>query len=154
MTKMNKCHPDKPFFAKAMCQSCYNANYRAKNKTYLDALTSKWHKDNKDQANANKIAWALKNPDKVKETKRAYVQRNLSSYRAMCAKRHASKMQRTPIWADLKAIKEFYTNCPAGMEVDHIVPMQGKNVSGLHVLSNLQYLTKSENAKKHNKFGE
>tara|TARA_B110000211_G_scaffold32111_1_gene32514 strand:- start:734 stop:1270 length:537 start_codon:yes stop_codon:yes gene_type:complete len=67
-------------------------------------------------------------------------------------KRRASKLQRTPAWADLEAIKQFYINCPKGYHVDHIVPLQGVNISGLHVLNNLQYLTKSENCKKSNKY--
>jgi hypothetical protein len=67
-------------------------------------------------------------------------------------KRRASKLQRTPAWADLEAIKQFYLNCPKGYEVDHIVPLQGVNVSGFHVLNNLQYLTKSENCSKGNKY--
>tara|TARA_R110001632_G_scaffold23527_1_gene66597 strand:- start:353 stop:790 length:438 start_codon:yes stop_codon:yes gene_type:complete len=68
------------------------------------------------------------------------------------AKRRVVKLQRTVFWADLKAIKEFYTNCPKGYHVDHIVPLQGTNVSGLHVLNNLQYLTKSQNLSKGNKW--
>jgi len=68
-------------------------------------------------------------------------------------KRRATKLQRTAPWADLKAIKEFYLNCPKGYHVDHIVPLQGTNVSGLHVLNNLQYLTATQNLKKGNKYG-
>ena len=71
---------------------------------------------------------------------------------ATVAKRRAAKLQRTPAWADLKAIKQFYLNCPKGYEVDHIVPLQGVNVSGFHVLNNLQYLTKSENSSKGNRY--
>ena len=67
-------------------------------------------------------------------------------------KRQAAKLQRVPKWADLEAIKLFYKNCPAGMTVDHIIPLQGKIVSGLHVANNLQYLTRKENAAKNNHF--
>lgn len=71
------------------------------------------------------------------------------------AKYRASKLHRTPVWLskeELDQIAIFYANCPEGYEVDHILPLQGKLVSGLHVLSNLQYLTKADNAIKNNSF--
>jgi hypothetical protein len=71
------------------------------------------------------------------------------------AKYNASKLQRTHSWLsekDLQEIANFYANCPEGFEVDHVIPLQGKFASGLHVRSNLQYLTKEENAKKSNLF--
>lgn len=71
---------------------------------------------------------------------------------AKAAKYRAAKLQRTPEWADDQAIKEFYKNCPKGYQVDHIVPLQGELVSGLHTLSNLQYLSAEDNHKKGNKF--
>ena len=71
---------------------------------------------------------------------------------ATVAKRRAAKLQRTPAWADLEAIKQFYLNCPKGYHVDHDVPLQGENISGLHVLNNLVYLTAEDNLKKSNKW--
>lgn len=61
-------------------------------------------------------------------------------------------VERTPIWQDLEEIYDFYSKCPKGYHVDHIIPLRGENVSGLHVLQNLQYLPAHENMSKGNKY--
>jgi len=66
-------------------------------------------------------------------------------------KRRAIKLKAIPKWCNLDRIKEIYKNCPKGYHVDHIVPLQGKNVCGLHVENNLQYLTAEQNIAKGNK---
>ena len=68
------------------------------------------------------------------------------------AKRRASKLERTVAWSDTERIKQFYEDCPDGYHVDHIVPLQGERVSGLHTIDNLQYLLASKNMSKSNKF--
>ena len=71
----------------------------------------------------------------------------------MNRKYEAIKLQRLPKWLteeQLQQIKDFYVNCPQGMTVDHIYPLQGRYVSGLHHPDNLQYLTKSANSRKYN----
>lgn len=60
--------------------------------------------------------------------------------------------ERTPVWADTSAIRDFYAKCPVGMHVDHIIPLRGRYVSGLHVLANLQYLDAKDNMSKGNRF--
>jgi hypothetical protein len=96
---------------------------------------------------------------KAREEFREYT--NVSSYCIPCElpmrnkfsmDRHAAKLQRTPAWANHDKIKEVYENCPEGHEVDHIIPLQGDLVSGLHVENNLQYLTKYENCSKGNRY--
>lgn len=66
--------------------------------------------------------------------------------------RNALKLSRIPKWANLDKIKEIYRNCPKGYHVDHIVPLQGRNVCGLHVETNLQYLSAKDNLAKGNKW--
>lgn len=97
-------------------------------------------------------------PEKYRESCRNWYNktkewRNTSSLRRFnSANRIAKKLQRTPKWADTDKIREIYKNKPDGYEVDHIIPLQGKLVSGLHVPDNLQYLTPFENQSKKNKF--
>jgi HNH endonuclease len=102
-----------------------------------------------------------KNPQK--EIKRAlkWAKENPDKKAAANAKRLASKLQRTPKWLSieqLKEIEQFYTDAnyltnltKTQFEVDHILPLQGKTISGLHVPWNLQLLTASENASKGNR---
>lgn len=76
-----------------------------------------------------------------------------SKYRVAQARQAEMRRElRMPKWADKEAIKQFYMNRPEGYQVDHIIPLQGKLVSGLHVLENLQYLTAAENNRKHNHY--
>lgn len=86
------------------------------------------------------------------EKARIAYKENPNPYKANSAKRRALLKSAVPKWADLDAIKLFYKNCPEGYEVDHIIPLQGKNVCGLHILENLQYLTFKDNRAKYNKF--
>lgn len=81
--------------------------------------------------------WRAANPQHRNALKRKYI---------------ADKGKRTPAWADLKAIVDFYKKCPIGLHVDHIYPLRGKFVSGLHVVENLQYLSATENMRKNNRF--
>lgn len=68
------------------------------------------------------------------------------------AKYKSAYLNRVMLWSSLESISEFYAKCPKGYHVDHIIPLQGDTVSGLHVLENLQYLTAFDNIQKHNKF--
>ena len=66
--------------------------------------------------------------------------------------RETRKRERTPQWSDLGEIRRIYTERPEGYEVDHILPLAGELICGLHVPHNLQYLPARENMSKGNRF--
>lgn len=75
------------------------------------------------------------------------------------AQRRVAKLQRTPPWADEDLIRAVYRQAreltvSTGVmhHVDHIIPLQGRLVSGLHVHTNLQILPWRENVQKKNRF--
>lgn len=83
---------------------------------------------------------------------KAWRQNNRGSSNAIAVRRYVAKLQRVPPWADLDAIAKVYTEAAAkGLTVDHVYPLRGKLVSGLHVANNLQLLTRAANSSKGNK---
>lgn len=143
-----------------ICKDCNRENsarYRAKNpekarKYVANAWKKNRAKYRKGHTKAT-TAWKRRNPEKVKQIGinwRAKV--GLGYGRAARAKRRATEKRQLPSWADIGAIKQIYAKCPPGHHVDHVIPLRGKFVSGLHVETNLQYLPASENQRKHNQF--
>ena len=110
----------------------YMSSYAEKQKEKIKEIASRWQKNNKGKVNAN------------------------------TAIRHTAKMMRKPKW--LTKEDKTYIQClyqlsemrsrSSGISwnVDHIVPLQGKNVSGLHVPWNLQVIPASANFRKNNRF--
>ena len=87
------------------------------------------------------------NIDRFKEYRTA----NRGARRGYVATARANRRKRAVPWGSKDDIKAFYQECPDGFHVDHILPMQAKEVCGLHVLSNLQYLPAKDNMLKQNK---
>lgn len=106
----------------------------------------KWRKDNIDHTKVYH-----------KKYSKEHYSNNRTKYYSSNAKRRASKLHATPAWLSrpqLIYMHAFYALCPENHHVDHIVPLQGKTVCGLHVPWNLQILTASENLKKGNSLHE
>jgi len=97
---------------------------------------------------------------KVKSIDEFHFDSSISGYYSSCVNCKNAQISlgkdrvalRTPKWADTLAIADFYSNCPPGYHVDHIIPLRGKLVSGLNVIENLQYLTATENRRKINSY--
>lgn len=112
----------------------YQRYYEA-NKQALIAKAATWYRNNIERARVN----------------------SLHAVR----RRTATKLHATPRWADQEEIKWIYEKRAeivsiTGIEfhVDHIVPLQSKEVCGLHVADNLRIIEASENASKSNKLIE
>lgn len=97
-----------------------------------------------------------RNKSVSKETRSKYAKTYYQKNRRLCLarnKQYKRKIkQATPPWVNMAEIKQFYQNRPEGYHVDHVIPLKGKLVSGLHVLWNLQYLPSTENIRKGNKW--
>lgn len=154
----------------------YQTEYYQANAEVAKARTIKWREDNRErmlagnkeryQKNKEKQAAyyeeVYQDPEKRKERaerSRQWRKDNPDKLLAQIAYRRAKKLKATPAWADKDAILAIYKECvrltkETGIQhhVDHIIPLNGALVSGLHVESNLQILTAEENIKKNNKF--
>lgn len=130
-----------------------------KNKAKVLAQAAGYRLAHKDQERIARAAHYQRNKAKVAEDTRAYRLANLNLYAMAAAKRRSVKRQAFVSWADQKAIAAIYGDAArltreTGVlhEVDHIVPLQGRNVCGLHWEQNLQILTRTANRSKSNRY--
>ena len=159
-----KCKVEKPldFFHKNknakdglahICKICAIEKTRSHSASRIpeDKLRIKrvWQDKNREHVNKYNDNWRKQNPDK---------------HAARQAERRARKNQATPPWLTeeqrqtssemYKLAKKFRVIFGRDYHVDHIVPLKGKNVCGLHVPWNLQLLEASLNLRKSNTFKE
>jgi len=135
---------------------------KAKETRKLESLEKRTMRLEKAKINAR--IWREKNKgnQSVKDAKKKYKLNNPDKQAFHVAKRRALFLKRVPSWLtsdDLWMIKEAYNLAKLRTKlfdfqwhVDHIIPLQGKTVSGLHVPTNLRVVTWKENVSKANKF--
>lgn len=109
---------------------------------------------NRNRERARKKAWFAANPEKSAEYRKA----NPDVVRAIKARYRAALLNAMPWWVSQEEIKAIFKAARPEMEatgeklhVDHIIPLQGHSVCGLHVPWNLQILPASVNQSKGNR---
>ena len=131
-------------------------------KACINTESNNWKRDNPDKVYETNKRWKAKNPEKVKSYRTKHRLANLHKDAAKSALRRASKQRATPKWLSEEQKKEiislYYLAKKLTKEnnivyhVDHIVPLNGTNICGLHVPWNLQVITAVENMKNGNKY--
>ena len=158
------------------CRKSQAAKFYVDNKTKMRRVSDSWYYKNKAKVAAHRksrrndpesrarvlereAAYAERNRESRKACVRKHYAENKTKYLVKDAKRRAAKLQRTPSWASDQLIAAYYKEAKrleelTGIQfhVDHIIPLQGELVSGLHVESNLQLLPAHENLGKSNQF--
>jgi hypothetical protein len=106
-------------------------------------------------------AWAAANPERYAEVRQRWYDENRALRNAYSAAWRRACREQTPPWADFEQMKVFYEEAVRLTEatgvphhVDHIIPLRGRNVRGLHVQTNLRVITATENVRKQNRLIE
>jgi hypothetical protein len=162
MKNCRRCLTDKPLtefradpryrdgFA-SWCRQCHrerNSEWAKENRERLSAKAAEQRKANPASARETNLRFKRKHKERIAASHAAWQRRNADKCRARTAKRKAAKLRATPRWATRSAIAAIYADAAARegrWHVDHIVPLQGETVSGLHCEANLQVLPAAEN---------
>jgi len=145
------------------CVQCL-LEWKAKNRALIRDRARQFYEANAEEMRLRKRQQYEADREGRKQINRAWRVKNPGKSNAITAKRHAQKLRATPAWltaADYDRIAAIYTEAArltreTGVvhHVDHVIPLQGKTVSGLHAPDNLQILTATDNHKKNNKLLE
>ena len=149
----------------AECKECHNARNRkrhAENRDKVLAGQRKYYAENRDEIAARNKKYYEKNRDKYLAREKKYCKENPEKNAAKTAKYRAAQLERIPSWsnkAEIKAIRKIYARCKrinklTGVEhqVDHVIPLQGDSISGLHHSTNLAIIPAELNRSKSNKW--
>jgi len=147
-----------------VCADMASKNWASSNKERSKQIHTEWHQKNREHTAERMRTYRATNPQKVQESIKKWRKNNAIKYGAYmniaAVNRRMAKIKRTPSWLNdghFLEISSIYTYCYAlrkvglSYEVDHIIPLRGKNVSGFHVPWNLQVIPTAENRSKGNK---
>jgi 5-methylcytosine-specific restriction endonuclease McrA len=122
-----------------------------------DESSKKWRVDHAEEVTARRkrlhVEYKTNSPEAIKASRKKDYLNNYDRFAENVLKRKRLMQGQCPKWADKEAIRSIYRKArDLGLTVDHVVPLRGKTVSGLHVEANLQLLSHVENSKKLNRF--
>jgi len=137
------------------------SEYYFKNKNTLQQKNKAWIDNNRDAYLTQKKEYRQANLEKSRSKSREWAKNNRPKANARSKKYKVSKLNRTPAWLtefDLLKIQCLYQvaamrsrESGQAWHVDHVVPLQGETVSGLHVPWNLCVIPAVDNLSKSNK---
>jgi len=158
-----KCNEDKPtedYYVNERKNG--NTYYKSQCKTCVLLARKEYYPKVRSNRISYKRTYYRDNMSTLKEKQKVWRDNNLESRLARNANRRANKLNATPKWlteTHLSEIKNFYwlakdLTAVSGetYHVDHIVPLKGENVCGLHVPWNLQVLPADINLSKGNRY--
>jgi len=147
-----------------VCANQSSVNWAKDNPVRAKEIRLKWDADNKENEAKRAKVWRKNNPTTHKRMVKEWREKNAVTYKAymnlQAVKRYTAELKRTPSWLNdgqLFEIEAIYNYCSSlrriglNYHVDHIVPLRGKTVSGLHVPWNLQVMPAKDNLAKGNR---
>lgn len=127
------------------------------NKEKALAQSARYREKHPGKGTERMAAWRAANPEKSAAAVRRRIESGLAAYYRSL--RRMAEKQAMPAWADKASIKMCYAitrrvSRETGIlhHIDHIIPLNGKNVCGLHTFENLQLLTGRDNDSKGNRY--
>ena len=135
-------------------------SYRARNPEKVKAWKSASQKRHRGAANKRQQRYHVTHREQINARIAAWQKANPEKELAKVRRRQAAKLRRMPIWADQQAMDAVYRAAQIAkvtwpdveIHVDHVVPLQGRLVSGLHVHDNLRIIRAEANRSKSNHF--
>jgi hypothetical protein len=122
------------------------------NKEKMSITSKTWNKNNKEKKRLTREKWTKKNKEKIVLRNKEWQQNNKNKVNSTTMRYIANKLKATPSWFEKDKVDLIYKKALEwNMQVDHIIPLNGKNVCGLHCWANLQLLDASLNQSKGNR---